>query len=77
MSLISGSYSRACGGGGAPDCNRVIVENFAVVERLEGAKFALLTAREGARRSGAHRAGERKVLLAIRTPRLTVDMVLF
>jgi hypothetical protein len=77
MSLISGSYSRACGGGGAPDCNGVIVENFAVVERIEGAKFAPLTAREVARRSGARRAGERKVLLAIRTPRLTVDMVLF
>ncbi len=52
-----------------------MVENFAVAGRNEGPKFALLAAREGARRSGVRRAGERNVLLAIRTPRLTVDIV--
>jgi hypothetical protein len=77
MSLISGSYSRACGGGGAPDCRGAIVESFAIAGRIEGLKFALLTAIEGVLRSGARRAGERKILLAIRTPRLTVDILLF
>jgi len=77
MSLISGSYSRACGGRGAPDCRGAIVENFAVAGRIQGPKFALLTAVEGVRKSGARRAGERKVMLAIRTLRLAVNIVLF
>jgi hypothetical protein len=78
MSLISGSYSRACGGGGAPDCKGAIVENFVVTGRIEDPKFALLTAMEGARRSGAvRRVGERKVLVAVRTLRLIVDIALF
>jgi hypothetical protein len=61
----------------APDCKGAIVENFAGAGRVEGLKFALLRAIGEARRSGARRVGERKVLLAIRTPRLTVDIVLF
>ena len=73
MSLISGSYSRACGGGGAPDCRGDIVENcLKEGVRCEAAKVALQLRARGARRA---RAGSRRFLEAVRTPRLIADMI--
>jgi hypothetical protein len=74
--LISGSYSRAWGGGGAPDCNGDIVENcLKVGVRGEAVKLARVAAR-GARRARDWRAGgSRRFLVAVRTPRLIADMI--
>lgn len=76
MSLISGSYSRACGGGGAPDCRGDIVENGLTEEILGVApNFARDEAARGARRARLWRAGKRRFLVAVRTPRLMVDIL--
>lgn len=76
MSLISGSYSRTCGGGGAPDCREVIVENCLYeVVLLEAPNLALVARTRGARRVCDWRAGSRSFLDAVRTLRLRVDMM--
>lgn len=79
MSLISGSYSRACGGGGAPDCRGDMVENCLYDERpLDEAETVVARVIElvrGARRARAWRVGNRRFLVAVRTLRLMVDIV--
>jgi hypothetical protein len=74
MSLISGSYSRTCGGGGAPDCSGDIVENFANEGRRgEAPNFALLA---GAT-TGARIVDNLRDLVATRTLRLIEDIAFF
>ena len=79
MSLISGSYSRAWGGGGAPDCLAAMTENWRWEEgvvRGEAVKFARDVNARGVRRGARDcKAGVRRDLEAVRTPRLIVDIV--
>jgi hypothetical protein len=77
MSLISGSYSRAWGGGGAPDCRGDMVENcLKEGVRGEAPNFARAVKARGARTAARDwRAGNRRFLVAVRTPRLIEDIV--
>ena len=77
MSLISESYSRVWGGGGAPDCRGDIVENCLKEGVLvEALNFARDVTVRGARRARDWRAGNRRFLVAVRIPRLRVDIVI-
>jgi len=85
MSLISGSYSRACGSGGAPDCRGDMVwnclreeeeEEVVVVVDVESFVRAAASARGEIRRARDWVVtGRRMVLDAARRLRLMVDMI--
>lgn len=77
MSLISGSYSRACGGGGAPDCRGDMVENclragVVVVVAIRGEAWVERGARA---RALAGKAVRMFLVAAVRRLRLRVDIV--
>ena len=76
MSLISGSYSRAWGGGGAPDFNEVIVENCLKDGVLaDDPRFTRDVRARGARSALDRVADNPRFLVTARTPRLMVDIV--
>lgn len=82
MSLISGSYSRGCGGGGAPDCRGDMVENClraGVEVAVRGEARAAVKVERGARgaRDLAGKGSRRLMFLldAVRMLRWMADIV--
>lgn len=75
--MISGSYSRACGGGGAPDCSADMAENcliagVVVVPVMRGEARA---ERGATARSLAGKGARRFLLATVRRLRLRADIV--
>jgi len=77
MSLISGSYSRACGGGGAPDCSGDMVENCLRAGVVVAAKMRgdARVVRGATTRSLAGKGARRFLFATVRRLRLMADIV--